>query len=434
MRKILIYSADPASCDVIEEALKETSLVRKTADLTKVLEHLKQKPTDIVIIDNDNESLSGIEAFKAIKGVSARARAIMISKAGDISTAVAASKIGVFDFLSKPVVPEKIKEAVEKLAAEENLRGPIVKPSDKREWLEGYSNPLREMLLRMEDVCTRDQDILLVGGYGVPKIHVAHLIHDNSLNRRRKFVQLHLSSFEKESSEQMFWTAIQELLADLPLDLRSHDDSVGTLYLESFDILPSHFQRSILKYLKNRPSEKLDKTIRIVLGVNDAVSISKYDEDEVLAGFFRVDIPSLVDRKEDIPLIIDAFIKNYSATYGKDIKSVSLEVLDFLVLYDWPGNYEELYCVLDSAILKCNTETLVLQDFSLDLRMLTSATLKSILQKGNWSLASAQEVFQKKLFDFVIRYSSGDLEKAAKFLDMPKTVLSEKAESLGIGS
>ncbi len=431
MKRILSFSSDPLFNSAIEEQLKDTHYVQSASDLHFTIEILNKDFFDAIIVDSDSQPLDGIDVFKTIKRTFPRVRAILFSNKGDISEAVTATKLGVMDFLPKPVTREKLLQSIEKISQPEYLSGVILRPHDNSEWLEGISTKVQELFSSIEESSYSSKDVLLVGPAGIPKRTLAQMIHNNSLNRKRRFVELSLSSFEKESSEIMFWTTIKELLSENPTDTRFDSQSCGTIFLDDFDLLPAHFQFSILEYLKSRGTQT-DRTARIMLGVNNGATISKYDSEGIIHSFIKIDIVPLCERREDIPAIVNSYINNLSRKYNKAIKGVSSDAMNFFMVYDWPGDYLELEAILSSAVLKADSDFLQLSDFSIDFKMIIDVTLKKVLLKGDWKLTSAQEAFMKRVLDIVIKFSKGDVETASTLLDLPKTVIEEKIKHYGI--
>ncbi len=414
MRKVLIFSEDKDLCDSLESYLKETCLVRCMTELEKVIDHLRQKSSDILVIDNDSDNFKGIESYKTIRSVVPRVKTIMLSRSPDVSFAVNASKLGVLDYLNKPLPPERVLESINKILGLQEDLGAVAVPEGAGIWWQGTSLCIRDFLDRIKESGGSDKNILLVLESGMSGEQITRVIHENSLNKKRKFVSFDLASFEKESSEAMFWNSIKQLLADNPDGFSSSSDYSGTIYLNGFDVLPAHFKTSILNFLNNKRGEKIDSTIRIVLGAGTKQGMD---------GFIELAVPPLRDRKEDIPILVKSLVEMFASKYGKTVKGADFDVFDILLSYDWPGNYEELSLVIESSVLKCQNGIVSLCDVPVDFKMVLAHSLRKAIGSSDLSLTSSQSEFKKTLVETLSAYSSGNIDPVAKLLDVPKTLL-----------
>jgi len=424
MKRILVFSKEPSVSADVESMLKGSFGVKAVADLNGAVEQLKRAQPDITLIDGECEGINGLESFRTLKSVFPRIKPVMISKKGSIDEAVAAAKSGVLDIISKPLQKEVLLASLEKIVSRTDLRGRVPSPPECGEWLKGTSRQLAELFLKAEEASQSEQDIVLSGGPGVPKASFARMIHDNSQNKRKKFVELKMSSFEKEASESMFWTAINELLADHPVDTRSEKEASGTVYLDGFDSLPAHFIRSITDFLADRRQGKSDRTIKIILGLGGIK--------EVAGNLLRIDLPGLEERREDIPDIASALIDRFNVKYGKGVKGISFKALEILLDHSWPGNYDELEAVLEGAVLRSGQEMIDLKDLPADASMAVSSGIKKALAREDRDLAEARTCFQKYLIETVLACAAFDRDAASRILDIPKTGLAESIKKLGI--
>ncbi len=430
MKKVILLSNDEALCQTLKEQLADRFSISCETDIKQVSAELHATPAAVLIIDNDMDNFDALASFKAIRSELPKIRAIMLSKKEDVSVAVAATKLGVFDFLPKPVQKDKVLQSLEKAFSFDNVLRGLFRIDEGGEWLEGSGEKIGNLLLAMENAAVSDKDIIITGAIGVPKAMAARIIHETGLSRKRKIVELKLSSFEKDASEAMFWTAVQELLSDQPLQVDAETESCGTLYLENFDALPLHFQHSILAYLKDRSKAKIDRSVRIIIGVSDNYIFPKTEMSKALDNLIKIDIPSVRERKEDVVELADAYCKKMSERYGKDILGVHFDALEILAAYDWPGNYDQFKNAIELAVLRAQTQYITLADMPVDISMMLDSSAKRILSKDNRSYASALNSFRKFLFVGVLKISAGDKDAAAKFLDVPKTLFNEALDAV----
>jgi len=284
--------------------------------------------------------------------------------------------------------------------------------------LSGTSEKLMTFLSDFETARTSQQDICLSAERGVDRSLIARLLHKYGPNHKRKFVEFNLASFNRESQEGHFWATLQELLlAKEEASLPEQQELTGTIYFEGGELIPDHFRNSLLEYLNKRRAEaRLLKDVRVVLGGGGDIP-----------GFYKLSIPPLRERKEDLPLIMSALIKNLT----REPVYLSPKVLEFFSYYDFPGNYEELKAHLRGA-LEGKPRELKLAAFMLAAGQLKSAQLKQTLARRSFNLSAVRERFEAELISYVLSAAQGEVAQAARFLDMPRTALAERIKTLGI--
>ncbi len=432
MKKALLLSSDQALSAAISSGLSGVMSLDTDRDILSVADKMSRKSFDVLVIDSEGTENGGIEAYKTIKNSAPRVKAVMLSKKGEVSEAVEATKLGVNDFLPKPLDPAKLLSSLQKVLREEFYPGGLLRPAEGGEWLEGLSPRLQDLTRNIEEVSRSDNDLIIVGSYGMPKRYLAEMVHMNGHNRDKKFVELKLSIFEKESSESMFWTALKELLSEQPHQTKK-DEQCGTLFLDDFDALPAHFEHSILDFLAKRSAQGIDKTVRVVLAVNNDALLERYADKGTADKFLKLFIPKLKDRKEDIPSIADSMLRYSCDKFGKDIKGISSDVIAFFMMHDWPGDYIEMARLIDAAVLNARAQYASMKDFPVGREMFISSALKAILARGDWTLSTAVDSFERQLLNMLLEISGGSVDDVSRLIDMPKTSLEEMMHKLGIG-
>ena len=422
MPKILLLTDDPKIAAQTREALgEELTVCDKVEDF---LHKASEKP-QLAIIDFDLHETDGLMVYRRLRERDPYLKTIMLSSNNNIPLAVSATRMGVADFLRKP-----LPNAAFKAAVQSQLKAPEVFPgalSDEEgaEWLNGTSEKLVAFLSDFEAARTSQQDVCLSAERGVDRGSIARLLHKHGPNGKRKFVEFNLASFNRESQEGHFWATLQELLLSREeASLPEQQELTGTIYFEGGELIPDHFRNSLLEYLNKRRAEaRLLKDVRVVLGGGGEIS-----------GFVKLSIPPLRERKEDLPLILSALIK----TLTREPIYVSPQVLEFFSYYDFPGNYEELKAQLRGALEgkprppAGRAGELKLASFMLNAGQLKSAQLKQALTRRSFNLTAVRERFEAELIAYVLTAAQGEVAQAARFLDMPRTVLSERIKTLGV--
>ena len=434
MNKILLIEDDPRVSSLVKETLPDYEVLEsRTLDEAKAI--LGKASFDLFILDSDLRGQDTLSIFRTLRSSYPDLPSIVISSLGEVALAVSAAKLGAFDFLRKPLEIEKLKEAVKNA-----MLAPKESPSfttenlEDFEWALGDSKVLLQFIFNLEEAAGAGRDILIIGEDGIPKEAIALAIHENSKLKRRKFSSLSLSSFKKDASESHFWIALQEFLQEGRGE-RMESDLYGTIDLKEFEGLSDHFKESILRYLKERKDEKfvgkVDRSIRVTVEVNDLLGMAGLEGKGLLSNFMRIEVPKLRERKEDIPIIVAAYINKFSDQLGKNVRNISTEALEFMMKYDWPGNYNELKNVILVAALNTANESIGARDLPISFKMLLSGPLKKVA-RGSLRLDSLRSQFEKELYQKVLEKTSFDEGEGALLLNIPKSVFSSRLKKLGL--
>ncbi len=415
-KTILLIEDDHKTEGAIKEALGKEFGVETVKGGEAAAAFLQKKSPDLIIIDFDLKGKDGLQLFKEMQPP---VKVIMLSASGSIPLAVTATKLGVSEFLRKPINAEQLKEAVEQNIAREEIR---LRWIEGLEWLRGGSLRVRELLADVQEAVRGTDDVFLVGERGVPLDKVAEFLNANSAHRTRKLQKIDMASFRRESLEPHFWASLQEFMA-LPegSSLSSEKERCGTVYLENLENLDEHFLQAIFNFFRERRG-KIDKSIRAVFGFYERSAVPKFAR-------CLIEIPPLRERKEDLPFLLELYLKRYSAQYNKEVGYVSIGVLEFLAAYDYPGNYLELERMIQEAVLCAPAENLALEHFPVDFRAAMNASLRSGLEE-NLPLEEAKRRFEKDLYHLMLKKTEGDSSRVARFLDVPKSVLVERLKDL----
>jgi len=409
---VLLVEDDPKVEERIVEILQSEFKVVTAKGIESAQDFLRKKNPEVILIDFDLKAEDGLHVFREIHPLKPEIAVIMLSGSGNIPLAVAATKAGVAEFLRKPLNAEQLKEAVSR-----NLPQPAAKmvlPKDLW-WLEGESAAVRKMLSAIQEICKKPQDIILSAEKGIDKSQVAAIIHVNGPKKDRKLSILDLAAFRGEAVEAHFWTLLKKLLAFPDASSVSDEkDLSGTLYLENFESINREFKKELLGFIEKR-SGKIDRSIRVV------ISADSHPKD-----FARIEIPPLRQRKEDLPHLLAVVLHFYSGEHNKSIKHISSELLEFLMAYNYPGNYQELERLIQAAVFSASADRLELKDLPFNFE----AFLGAMLKKDSLNLEGAKQVFEKELYKVLLEKANGNNLQVARFLDMPKTAFVQRLEEL----
>ena len=418
-KTILLIEDDPKTEGAVREALEKEYDLETVKDGRVAAAFLEKKMPDLIVIDFDLKGKDGLQVFKEMQPA---LKVIMLSASGSIPLAVSATKLGVSEFLRKPIHAEHLREAVEKNLFKEEIK---LRWAKGMEWLRGESPGLKKMFAEIQAALEGTKDIILYGELGIPKEDVAEFIHINGPKKERKLARIDLSSFRSETLEAHFWATLQELMG-LPeaSSLQNEKDLCGTIYLENLENLDEIFKQTTFNFFAERKG-KIDKSVRAVIGIRDKRAAQKSN----IKKYAWIEIPPLRERKEDIPYLLELYLKRSSTKFNKKVRFISTEVLEFLVAYDYPGNYLEFERMIQEAVLEAPAESLELKNFPLDFKGILQTSLKMSLGE-NLTLKKAKKRFEKVLYNLVLEKSNGEISQVARFLDIPKSILVERFEDL----
>ena len=430
MKKLLLFSKDKGLLQYLESGLDKSQYkIELFEALSEAADHIRQKLSDIALIDADGQELSPDEIFRSFKSLAPRLKAIVLSSTKDVSQAVSSIKAGVFDFLAKPVSLESLRTAVDSAFISRLPKNRAGLFSEEL-WLKGSGQSITDFTCLMAEAAQTEKDAAILFPKGAPAVRAAGLLHSAGFNKNRRLVIMDLADYSRQDSEAAFWTALKDHFAQKESSKEEGgEDLAGTVFLNNFDRTSDHFRKLLLDHLIGRREQRCDRSVKAVLG---ARSLSEEEKEKVSKVFDVICIPPLMERKEDLPVLVQAYADNFAQKYGKTVKGFSKEALSFLLDHDWSGNYSEMEALIENAVLLCRGEFIEYGDLMADLQMLTGICAKRALLSGRWELSKARELFDRSLIETLILGCENDLDRTAALLDLPKTVLLEKMKGLGM--
>jgi formate hydrogenlyase transcriptional activator len=336
----------------------------------------------------------------------------------------------------------------DRMRAEEKLRGENValrEEIDKASMFEqivGTSPPLRKVLTRISKVAPTDSTVLITGETGTGKELVARAIHRRSRRCARAFVSVNCASIPRDliASELFghekgaFTGATQRRIGRFELA------EGGTIFLDEVGELPPETQIALLRVLQEREFERVGATVSIRTDVRVIAATNRDLEAAIAAGTFRsdlfyrlnvfpIEVPSLHERREDIPLLVEYFIDRFARQAGKSFLALNKRSLELLQSYPWPGNIRELQNVIERSVIVCESE-----NFSVDESWLSRQPAVTVPSSGLEPLRKLRSE-EKNLIEAALRESGGRVygpTGAAVKLGIPRSTLEHKIRSLKI--
>lgn len=389
---------------------------------------------EVVLTDLKMEGMSGIALLESLSRDSFAPALIIMTAHGTISSAVEAIKKGAFDYLTKPLNKDSLlltlRRAVERAdLLRENLQlHRELYDRFRIEGIVGNSSRMKESIEIMKKVSSSSATVLIRGESGTGKELVARAIHYNSPRRSRPFTALNCASipenlFESElfGYEPGAFTGAQSRKSGL-----FEVTNGGSLFLDEIGDLPLMMQSKLLRVLQDKEVRRLGGKDSIKVDVRILTATNKDLEKELQKGMFREDLyyrlkvvtitlPSLKERKEDIPDLADFFMSKYNREFGKRIKNIAPDAIKALCDYNWPGNIRQLESVIERAVIMSDGETITLKDIHGELR--SYQTVHNILFELPDEGINFEEL-EEKLLRKAMSKANGVVAKAAKLLGM----------------
>ena len=381
--RILVVEDDPSMSFFLSEAMKKEGYrVESVNSGEEALEKITQDRFNVVILDLKLPSMDGMEVLANIKVTNPEMVVIMITAHGSKDIAIEAIRKGAYDYFSKPFDINEmrvvVKRALERGHLQDELRQLREKVEKRRGFynIVGSSKGMREVFDMAETVFDNDITVLITGESGTGKELIAEAIHYNSPRRAKPFVKLNCVAIPETLLESelfgyekgAFTGATRQKLGKFELA------NQGTLLLDEIGDMSVATQAKLLRVLQEREVERVGGVKAIKVDVRIIASTNKDLAQLVREKRFREDlyfrlnvlpvhIPSLRDRREDIPLLVDHFVSLSKTRFHKNIEGFSEDAMDLLINYSWPGNVRELENVVQRAIILA--KELVIQEWNL---------------------------------------------------------------------
>jgi len=374
MAKILIVDDEMPIRRILREILEfEQYDVEEASDGLECVSKVQREKYDVIIMDIKMPKMDGIEALERLQILSPETPVIMVSGHGTIDTAVEAVKKGAFDFISKPPDLNRmlitVRNAMEKaeLVTTTRVLQKQVKSGSKGITMIGESAPIVAIKRLLEKVAPTDSRVLITGQNGTGKELVARWIHEKSNRASGPMVEVNCAAIPAELIESELFGhkkgSFTGAIADRPGKFEQADS--GTLFLDEIGDMSLDAQAKVLRALQESKITRVGDNKEIKVDVRVLAATNKNLRDEIEGGRFREDlyhrlavivvqVPSLNERRDDIPLLIEHFNRRISDDYGHPPKTFSPEAIRALQDYNWSGNIRELANVVERLLILCD--------------------------------------------------------------------------------
>lgn len=370
MAKILIIEDEASIRRVLSKILAEENdsyIITEAADGEEGLEKIKNEDFDLVVCDIKMPKKDGEEVLQEAKKLKPEIPFIMISGHGDLETAVNTMRLGAFDYISKPPDLNRLLTTVRnaldnKSLVVENKR--LKKKVSKTYHMIGESLPILQIKEMVDKVAETDARVLITGPNGTGKELVAHNLHEKSNRAQYPLIEVNCAAIPSELIESELFGHVKGAFTSAVKDRAGKFEAAdkGTIFLDEIGDMSMPAQAKVLRALQESMITRVGADKDIKVDVRVIAATNKDLRKEIEEGRFREDlyhrlavilikVPSLNDRRDDIPLLINHFTKKIAEENGSAQKVFSAEAIDLLKQYDWTGNIRELRNVVERLII-----------------------------------------------------------------------------------
>lgn len=396
---------------------------------------------DVILLDVRMPRVGGMEVLKYVKDHSPTTEVIMLTNLTDVKTAIETVKLGAYDFVGKPYETEQLMATVHRALEHRQLLiekevHEHVRPGD----IVGESKILRDVVQNAKRIAGSETYVLIQGESGTGKELFAQLMHRHSPRRDQPFVAVNCAAMPDQLLESELFGHEKGSFTSAVSTKQGLVEVAdgGTLFLDEVGDISIVTQPKLLRFLETGEFRRVGGTVTRKVDVRIISASNKDLPEEVKAGRFRGDLlfrlnvvslrlPTLAERKEDIPLLVQHFLSRKSKT-----KKVSDEALALLMKYDWPGNVRELEHVIEGALVMAQGEEILPKDFWLNaaIRPQTIAS-EPVITSSETKLLSLDEL-EKIQIEKILKHNKGDRTKSAAMLGISKKTLYLKIKKYGL--
>ena len=426
--------------------------VLEACSADEAIEKTSSEKPDVILLDIMMPGTDGLAVLKQIKSVHPDGQVIMLTGLNTARTAFVAKGTGAFDYVTKPFDVEelrlRVEHALEKIQLSRELERLKEEVGRKYgvEQIIGRSKQIVDVFKAVSMVAAKKSTVLITGESGTGKELIARAIHYNSDRRAKPFVVVNCAALPDTLIESelfgyergAFTNASQKKIGRFEL---AHG---GTLFLDEIGELNLGTQAKFLRAIEQETFTRLGGTDDIKVDVR-VVAASNRDLEQMAKNaefrpdlFYRLNVvslflPPLRERREDIPLLLDHFLRIKAREHSITVKTLSPEVVDFFVSYPWPGNIRELENLVERLTILTPHETVMLRDLPAGMRSTDqTATLKEDVLSGSRPLSDAVDEFERELIVKALQRTGFNQTKAASLLGTSRRILKYRIEKLKI--
>ena len=443
--RILVVDDEPAQLELVGGFLRKHGFeVAQAAGGRAAVARFKHEPFDLVLTDQRMPDLSGLEVLDAVRATAPETAVVIMTAYGTIESAVSAVKAGAADYLAKPLHLDELLHRIHQiqdrrrlLTENRELREALAE-RHRVEGIIGESGAMQEVLSVVRRVAPSDATVLIRGESGTGKELIARAIHYASPRAPRALVKVNCAALAESLLETELFGHEKGAFTGAVATRKGRFELAdgGSLFLDEIGDLPPHLQVKLLRVLQEREFERVGSSRPIKVDVRLLAATHRNLEALVREGRFRDDLyyrinvvtitlPALRERREDLPPLIDHFLRVFAGKNGKRIRGLTRDAREALLRYDYPGNVRELENLIERAVVLTRDDVIGLGDLPLTVEAQPA-------EPDGPGLVAAVEGLERRLIRDALAKADGTQTRAAELLGISERVLRYKLKKYGL--
>jgi DNA-binding NtrC family response regulator len=418
LRTILVVDDEPDMRSLLTEVLADHGYEAVEADGgTRALAVLKEQDIGVVLTDLQMADMKGVDLLVRAKRLYPSLPIILMTAFGTVETAIEAMRHGAYDYLVKPVRSDDLLRVIARAVREAALRRELARLRQQvlQEYsfhqIIGKSHAMREIFDLIRRVADAPTNVLITGESGTGKELVAKAIHYNSDRRDAPFIPVNCAAIPDALLESELFGHVRGSFTDAKTDRRGlfEEAQNGTLFLDEISELPLMLQAKLLRTIQEREIRRVGATKSLSINVRLIAATNLALDKEVQTKRFREDLyyrlnviemrlPPLRERKDDIPLLIEGFLRRCAEPGKREVKRLAEAALALLIDYHWPGNVRELENVIERAVTLARGETILPEDLPSDIRGAAGSAIDEPVD-GTLPLSKVEKIYIRRILE-----------------------------------
>jgi two-component system, NtrC family, response regulator HydG len=449
--KILVVDDEPSQRKMLQANLSlDGYQVLEADDGAAAIARVSEEFFDLILMDNRMSQMDGIEALKEIKKISPGIPVIIVTAYASIETAVEALQAGAHDYLTKPLDIDELRFKVQqtlefwRLKEENILQRRRIENLFDASRIVGRSQKMRDVLETVAMVAPSEASVLILGESGTGKELIANALHQGSNRTDKRFIKLNCAALPETLLESELFGhekgAFTGAVGRRPGRFELADG--GTIFLDEISEMTPATQAKLLRVLQEREFEPLGSTKTVRVDIRIIAASNRILLDEVKKGKFREDLfyrlnvvpinlPPLRERREDIPLLIEHFLKIYNDKNGRNLLGFHPRALDALMRYSWPGNIRELENIVERAVILTRDDYVPFSELPETIREATGDPLSEEIREGIRPGMTIKEM-ERELIIKTLEENDANRTHTSKVLGITRRTLQHKLKEYGI--
>ena len=451
--EVLIIDNDQSHAETVAEGLEHVGYrCRVATSGSEGARLIEESPFDVVLTDLVMSDIDGLGVLARAKAEQPNAEVILMTGHGTVPSAVEAMRNGAFNYLLKPLELAQLRASTEKAVESSRLRQTNVELTrrlDEKFGFEGVigeSQQMHDVLERLKRIAPTNVSVLIQGETGTGKELVAQAIHQNSPRKNKPFVALNCAALSENILESELFGHVKGAFTDASSDRVGKFEYAhgGTMFLDEVGDMPLPTQIKLLRVLENGEITRVGSNNAVKVNVRTLSATNRNLEDAIEAGTFRNDLyhrlkvvtvrlPTLRERSQDIPILIDYFLRQFTAQHGKQVRGMSPAARHKLLCCEWPGNVRQLRNVVEGMVVVDYDGLLDVDDLPEDLAGPAETTAAAPATASLAALVGKPLGEVERLFvTETLRATGGNREEAAQMLGMGERTLYRKIKEYGL--